>query len=67
VGVDREVASAPTLCRLEKWADRATAWRLHGVLADQFIASFKTAPEELVLVRISEERDRPFRQRTEYL
>ncbi len=25
VGVDREVASAPTLCRLEKWADRATA------------------------------------------
>ena len=28
VGVEREVASAPTLCRLEKWADRATAWRL---------------------------------------
>jgi hypothetical protein len=49
VGVDREVASAPTLCRLEKWADRATAWRLHQVLVDQFIASFKTAPEELVL------------------
>ena len=49
VGVDREVASAPTLCRLEKWADRATAWRLHQVLVDQFIASFKSAPEELVL------------------
>jgi hypothetical protein len=49
VGVDREVASAPTLCRLEKWADRATAWRLHEVLVDQFIASFKAAPEELVL------------------
>jgi len=49
VGVDREVASAPTLCRLEKWADRATAWRLHEVLVDQFIASFKTAPEELLL------------------
>ena len=49
VGVDREVASAPTLCRLEKWADRATAWRLHQVLLEQFIASFKTAPEELVL------------------
>ena len=49
VGVDREVASAPTLCRLEKWADRATAWRLHQVLVEQFIASFKTAPEELVL------------------
>lgn len=29
VGVDAPVASAPTLCRLEKWADRATAWRLH--------------------------------------
>ena len=49
VGVDREVASAPTLCRLENWADRATAWRLHQVLVEQFIASFKTAPEELVL------------------
>jgi hypothetical protein len=49
VGVDREVASAPTLCRLEKWANRATAWRLHQVLVEQFIASFKTAPQELVL------------------
>lgn len=49
IGVDREVASAPTLCRLEKWADRATAWRLHEVLVEQFIASFKTAPQELVL------------------
>ena len=49
VGVDRAVASAPTLCRLEKWADQRTAWRLHEVLVEQFIASFKTAPEELVL------------------
>jgi hypothetical protein len=49
VGVDREVARAPTLCRLETWADRATAWRLHELLVEQFIASFKTAPEELVL------------------
>jgi hypothetical protein len=49
VGVDREVASAPTLCRLEKWADRATTARLHKVLVEQFIASFKTPPEELVL------------------
>jgi hypothetical protein len=49
VGVDHEVASAPTLCRLEKWADRASAWRLHGLLIDQFIASFKSAPAELVL------------------
>jgi hypothetical protein len=49
VGVDREVASAPTLCRLESWADRATAVRLHQLLVEQFIASFKTAPTELVL------------------
>jgi hypothetical protein len=49
VGVDREVASAPTLCRLEKWADRATAVRLSELLVEQFIASFERAPEELVL------------------
>jgi len=49
IGVDREGASAPTLCRLEKWADRATAVRLHALLVDQFIASFKRPPEELVL------------------
>lgn len=49
VGVDAPVASAPTLCRLESWSDRKTAWDLHGVLVEQFIASFKTAPEELVL------------------
>ena len=49
IGVEREVASAPTLCRLENWADKRTAWRLHQVLVDQFIASFKKAPHELVL------------------
>ena len=49
VGVDREVASAPTLCRLENWSDRATARRLHEVLVEQFIASFEHTPEELVL------------------
>ena len=49
VGVERDIASAPTLCRLEKWADRATAWRLHAVLVEQFIASFEGAPEEVVL------------------
>jgi hypothetical protein len=49
VGVEREVASAPTLCRLEKWADRATAVRLSELLVEQFVASFKTPPKELVL------------------
>jgi hypothetical protein len=49
VGVDREVASAPTLCRLESWATRAAAVRVHEVLVEQFIAGFERAPEELVL------------------
>ncbi len=49
VGVDDDIASAPTLCRLEKWADKTTAWKLHAVLVEQFIASFTTAPTELML------------------
>ena len=49
VGREDELASAPTLCRLEKFGTRAVAAKLHEVLVDQFIASFKTAPEELVL------------------
>lgn len=49
VGVDKATASAPTLCRLEKWADKASASKLHQVLVEQFIASFESAPEELVL------------------
>jgi Transposase DDE domain group 1 len=49
VGRDEPLASAPTFSRLENRATRAQAWALHGVLIDQFIASHKTAPEELVL------------------
>lgn len=49
VGTTEALASAPTLCRLENRATRAQALALHGVLIDQFIASHKTAPEELVL------------------
>lgn len=49
VGVDAVVASTPTLCRLENWSDRKTAWDLHAVLVEQFIARFKVAPEELAL------------------
>ena len=49
VGRDEALASAPTFSRLENRATRAQAWALHGVLIDQFIASHKTAPEELVL------------------
>lgn len=46
---DTALASAPTLCRLENRASRAAAWAIHGVILEKFIASFKTAPEELVL------------------
>ena len=49
VGRDDALASAPTLCRLEKLGTRAAAVRLHAVLVEQFIASFTAAPEELVL------------------
>jgi hypothetical protein len=43
------LASASTLCRFENRADRAQAWRLHEVLMEQFIGSFKRAPRKLVL------------------
>jgi hypothetical protein len=49
VAVDQSLASASTLCRFENRADRETAWRLHEVLLEQFIASCKTAPTELML------------------
>lgn len=43
------LASAATLCRLENRADRQAAWRIHQVLGEQFIASFRTPPTELIL------------------
>jgi hypothetical protein len=46
---DAPLASAPTLCRLENRASRAAAWALHRELVETFIASFQSAPEELVL------------------
>jgi hypothetical protein len=49
VGRAEALASSPTLCRLENRATRAQAVALHGVLVEQFIASHKTAPGELVL------------------
>ncbi len=49
--VDRvsSLASAPTLCRFEHWADRETAVALHEVLVERFIASFAAPPAELIL------------------
>jgi len=49
VNQDQDLASASTLCRFEQRADRALAWRLHEVLVDQFIASFKRVPRQLIL------------------
>ena len=45
----RVLASAPTLCRLEQRADRATAVGMHEVLVNQFINSFAKAPKQLIL------------------
>ena len=44
-----ELASSPTLCRLENRADRRTAAAMSRVLVEQFIASFAQAPVELIL------------------
>ncbi|HEV2040184.1 MAG TPA: IS1380 family transposase [Casimicrobiaceae bacterium] len=44
-----ELASSPTLCRLENRAGRATAVALSRVLVEQFVASFAQAPAELIL------------------
>ena len=49
VGRAQELASAPTLSRLETSATGEHAAALHGVLLDQFIASRRTTPLELVL------------------
>ena len=44
-----ELASSPTLCRLENRASRQTAVAMSRVLVEQFIASFQAAPAELIL------------------
>ena len=46
---DKPSASSPTLCRLENRADRETAVAIHRVLIDQFIASYREPPTELIL------------------
>lgn len=49
VGRVDELASSPTLCRLESRANRADIVALNAVLVDQFVASHPVAPAELVL------------------
>jgi len=45
----KALASSSTLCRRENRADRDAAWRMHEVMVEQFIASFKRPPRKLVL------------------
>lgn len=49
VGQTGELASPPTLCRLENRATRAQAVALNRVLVEQFIARHSTPPSELIL------------------
>jgi len=46
---DEELASSPTLCRLENRVNRQAAFAFHRVLVEKFIASFQEAPTELIL------------------
>ena len=43
------LASPSTLCRLEQRADRDTAWAIHEVLFEQFIAAHPKPPRRLIL------------------
>jgi len=49
LGRDEELASSPTLCRLENRVNRQAAFAFHQVLVEKFIASFGQAPTELIL------------------
>lgn len=49
VGRDEDLASGPTFSRLENSATMAHTVALHRVLLDQFVASRKSAPGELIL------------------
>jgi hypothetical protein len=46
---DEELASSPTLCRLENRVNRQAVVAFHRVLVEKFIASFVEAPTELIL------------------
>ena len=46
---DKPLASASTLCRFEKNADRESAIAVHKVYFQQFIQSYKKAPKRIVL------------------
>jgi len=43
------LSSSPTLCRLENRVSRDEMWRISKVFVDQFIASHRSPPEEIIL------------------
>lgn len=49
VGKNEALASSPTLCRFENFADRQMCWDMSTALVDVFIESFKKPPKELIL------------------
>jgi hypothetical protein len=49
VGVMDNMASPYTLCRLESQADRKFAVEAHRIMIDNFIASFRSQPRQLIL------------------
>ena len=46
---DEALGSEATLCRLENRVDRQAMVDIHNIFLDQFIASFDTPPDELIL------------------
>lgn len=49
VETSEDLASSPTLCRLENRADRKAAVNITKLIIEKFTASFKSAPTRLVL------------------
>ena len=49
VNRDEPLAGDSTLNRFEQWADRETAWRIHRVIFDKFIASYEEPPKSIIL------------------
>lgn len=49
VGADTDRASAATLCRFENRVQRKVSFDLNALLAEQFIASHKVPPKEIIL------------------
>lgn len=49
VGKDEDLASSPTLCRFENFADQQMCWNMNRVLVDIFIESFEKPPKEIIL------------------